>query len=77
MAQTTKGLAQNLEADAQKAESAVKADVAKAKSQLVEFVTDVFPYCKGDVVKLTEDEVKRVLAEAKSRSVTAFKAIKG
>lgn len=76
MTQTTKDLAQNLQADAQKVEETVKADVKKVKSELVEFVTDIFPYCKGDVVKLTEDEVKRVLAEAKARKVTAFKAVK-
>ena len=77
MTQTTKDLAQNLEADAQKVETTVVADVKKVKSELVKFVTDVFPYCKGDVVRLTEDEVKRVLAEAKTRGVTTFKAVKG
>ncbi len=77
MTQTTKDLAQNLEADAQKVEETVVTDVKKVKGQLVKFVADVFPYCKGDIVRLTEDEVKRVLKEAKARGLTAFTALKG
>lgn len=42
-------------------------------SKLVEMLADVYPYCKGDVVNLAKDELARVQAEAKNRSVEAFR----
>lgn len=36
---------------------------------LVEFKTDIYPYCKGDVVKLDKDEKKRVDEAAEARDI--------
>ncbi len=78
MAQTTKDLAQNLDADVQKVEKTVVADAKKVEGQLVQFIIDVFPYCKGDIVRLVPDEIKRVLAEAKARGLSkVYKLVKG
>lgn len=44
---------------------------------VVEFVADVYPYCKGDVMDLSADELKKVDATAKRRDITAYKAVKG
>jgi hypothetical protein len=44
-------------------------------SKLVEFTQDIAPYCKGDVVKLEDDEIKRVEKRAKSLNIeSAYKA---
>ena len=39
--------------------------------QLVEFTADVFPYCKGDVVGLEQDEVARVAKAVENRNIDA------
>lgn len=36
---------------------------------LVEFKTDIYPYCKGDVVKLDEAEKARVDEAAEARDI--------
>lgn len=42
---------------------------------VVEFVADVYPYCKGDVVDLSESDLKAVDVAAKKRDVTAYKSV--
>ena len=36
---------------------------------LVKFKADIYPYCKGDVVKLTQDEKARVDEAAEARDI--------
>lgn len=39
---------------------------------VVTFVADVYPYCKGDVMDLSKDELKLVDAVATERDITAY-----
>lgn len=41
------------------------------KTTLVTFNQDVYPYCFGDVVALTDEQLKAVDAQAKQRSLTS------
>ncbi len=42
-----------------------------SKGKLVKFTADIacVPYCKGDVTRLTDEQVKAVKAEAKARNL--------
>lgn len=51
--------------------------MAEGKTTLVKFIADVFPYCKNDVVALTDDELKRVDTVAKARDLgKAYETVK-
>lgn len=48
-----------------------------AQGTLVQFVADVTPYCKGDVVRLSDDEKERVDLMAEKRELDkAYKPYK-
>lgn len=39
---------------------------------VIEFVADVYPHCKGDVVELSDSELKAVDAAAERRGIEAY-----